>query len=862
MQSNEIRQKFIEYFKENQHTWVPGSSLIPPNDPTLLFTNAGMVQFKEVFLGSEQRHYTQAVTVQPCLRAGGKHNDLDNVGYTARHHTFFEMLGNFSFGGYFKREAIQYGWDFLTKILGLPAERLWITVFKDDQESADIWLKEVGINAKRFSYCGEADNFWSMGETGPCGPCTEIFYDHGDNVEGGTPGSPDQEGDRYVEIWNLVFMQYNRDSDGRLSNLSRPSVDTGMGLERISAVMQGVVSNYDTDIFKPLMGAIATVLGIKNEGQIGLKVIADHLRAAVFLMADDVLPSNEGRGYVLRRIVRRALRFGYQFGTEEPFLFRSVDALVKQMAEAYPQLRKKQAHIEASLQQEEGQFAGTVKHGIQLLKKAIATLDGDTLSGKIAFQLYDTYGFPLDLTRDLLVEQGLDVDEVGFEACMQSQRARSKQAQAFSVDYSAQVFNLPATEFVGYSQSQTTSLVLAVMQGGQQIEQLTAGQEADIVLDVTPFYAESGGQVGDTGQISGDGRKFSIVDTQKYGEVIVHRGRLISGTLSVGDTVQMAIDERRRTEIRRHHSATHLLHAALREVLGNQVVQKGSLVTSDRLRFDFSYPKQLSADQLEAVEAAVNQAVRQNDEVETDIISPDEAKARGAMSLFGEKYGEQVRVLTMGAFSCELCGGTHVDRTGDIGLIKVLSESSIATGIRRLEAVVGESALLWMQQKQADWQATANLLNVGSAKIADKVAMLQEQLKEKDKQIERLIQLEAKQKAEGLLTQSQKLGELNVIVQTVEGMNAKGLRAMAELLKARMANGVIVLACYLDGKLNLVSASSSKGVHAGELLSELAEKVGGKAGGRPDMAQGGGSDASQLNDAMLQVFERLQQRSQ
>ena len=724
MTSNELRQAFLEYFRDKQHEVVASSPLVPGNDPTLLFTNAGMVQFKDVFLGTEKRSYIRAATSQRCVRAGGKHNDLENVGYTARHHTFFEMLGNFSFGDYFKRDAIQYAWDFLTETLGLAPERLWVTVYEDDDEAADIWLKEMKIDPERFSRLGEKDNYWSMGDTGPCGPCSEIFYDHGADVAGGPPGSPDEDGDRYVEIWNLVFMQFDRSSGGVMTPLPKPSVDTGMGLERIAAVMQGVHTNYDIDLFKNLINAVASTLGVKSDGSNSLNVIADHIRACSFLICDGVLPGNEGRGYVLRRIIRRASRHGKKLGANDAFFYKLVAPLAREMGDAYPELAKGQAHIEKVLEKEEKRFAETLDQGMEILESAIAGLKGTEIPGDVAFKLYDTYGFPVDLTADIARERGLSVDQSGFEAAMSGQRDRARAASKFSAASGDAIATDAESEFLGYEGTDGSSKIVALFKDGVAVDKLANGDDGAVVLSATPFYAESGGQIGDAGLLASEAKIFNVADTQRSGKAIVHFGLVEEGDLKLGDDVEAIVDAERRQATRLNHSATHLMHAALRSVLGDHVQQKGSLVTPDKLRFDFSHLEGVTNDELQAIEDIVNEQVRLNVAAHTDVMSYDDAIESGAVALFGEKYGDKVRVLNFGDFSVELCGGTHVDRSGDIGIFKITSEGGVASGVRRIEAVTGKGALEWVDQQQKSLQEIAAVLKSQPDQIGNKVEQL------------------------------------------------------------------------------------------------------------------------------------------
>jgi len=863
--SADLRTAFLEYFRERGHEVVPSSPLVPANDPTLLFTNAGMVQFKEVFLGQEKRPYSRATSSQRCVRAGGKHNDLENVGYTARHHTFFEMLGNFSFGDYFKREAIQYAWELLTEVLKLPADKLWVTVYKDDDEAADIWLREIKVDPARFTRIGdkpggkkyESDNFWSMGDTGPCGPCTEIFYDHGAEVPGGPPGSPDEDGDRYIEIWNLVFMQYDRDKSGKLNPLPKPSVDTGMGLERLAAVMQGVHSNYEIDLFRNLIQAAAKVTGCKDLNDNSLKVIADHIRSCSFLIVDGVMPSNEGRGYVLRRIIRRAIRHGHKLGAPESFFHQLVAPLASEMGEAYPELAKNQALVERVLKQEEERFAETLDQGMQILEQAIAKLKGKVIPGETIFKLYDTFGFPVDLTNDIARERNLKLDMAGFDKAMQAQRERARSASQFTADYGAAVDIEGETEFTGYEHLAGPSTVQAIYQNGQAVEQLGNGEAGMLVLDRTPFYAESGGQVGDTGLLQSDGGKFNVEDTRKQaGKVFLHFGKVTEGTIKTGDQVEASVDAEKRRATAYNHSATHLLHAALRQVLGEHVSQKGSLVDADRLRFDFSHFEPLSQEQLQTIENLVNEQIRQNHPVETSVMSPDEAVAAGALALFGEKYGDAVRVLRMGDFSMELCGGTHVNRTGDIGLFKIISEGGVAAGVRRIEAVTGQNALDWVDQNEARLDDVAELVKGSRDNLNDKVRQLVDRNRSLEKELEQLKAKLASSQGSDLASQAQEINGLKVLAARLDGADPKSLRDTVDQLKNKLGSSAIVLATVSGDKVSLVagvSKDSTDKLKAGELVNMVAQQVGGKGGGRPDMAQAGGTQPESLEAALASV---------
>ena len=858
----QIRQSYLDFFHSKGHQVVASSSLVPENDPTLLFTNAGMNQFKNVFLGLEKRPYTRATTAQRCVRAGGKHNDLENVGYTARHHTFFEMLGNFSFGDYFKQDAIHYGWEFLTspQWLGLPKERLWVTVYETDDEAYNIWHKEIGIPAERIIRIGDnkgapyaSDNFWQMGDTGPCGPCTEIFYDHGDHIWGGPPGSPEEDGDRYIEIWNIVFMQFNRHADGTMEKLPKPSVDTGMGLERISAVLQHVNSNYDIDIFKTLIAKVAELTGEKDLANKSLRVIADHIRSCAYLIADGVVPSNEGRGYVLRRIIRRAVRHGHLLGATETFFYKLVPTLIDVMAEAGEEVKKHQASVEKFLRLEEEQFARTLERGLTLLDEALANVKENILSGEVAFKLYDTYGFPLDLTADVCRERGIAIDEEGFEREMELQRVRAQSASQFGMDYNSVIRVDGTTRFEGYTESETLAKVTALFHEGNPVESISAGQSAVVILDNTPFYAESGGQIGDIGRLEGNGFCFDVKDTQKYGQVFGHIGELTQGSLSVGQSVNAVVDDVRRQRISLNHSATHLLHAALRQVLGEHVAQKGSLVSDTLLRFDFAQHEAISKAQLAEVERIVNQQVRANNPIQTDIMALEAAKAKGAMALFGEKYSEQVRVLTMGDFSIELCGGIHAKRTGDIGLFKIVTETAVAAGIRRIEAITGETAIEWLQHQQTLLNQSAELLKSDVNSVTDKISLLQDKCKKVEKELQTLKEKAALQAGNDLAKSAVEINGVSVIVQQLDGIEAKSLRAMVDSLKNQLGSAVVVFASALDEKVNLivgVTQDLTAKVKAGELVNLMAQQVGGKGGGRPDMAMAGGTEPQNINKAL------------
>ncbi|HBH9045780.1 TPA: alanine--tRNA ligase [Escherichia coli] len=861
----EIRQAFLDFFHSKGHQVVASSSLVPHNDPTLLFTNAGMNQFKDVFLGLDKRNYSRATTSQRCVRAGGKHNDLENVGYTARHHTFFEMLGNFSFGDYFKHDAIQFAWELLTseKWFALPKERLWVTVYESDDEAYEIWEKEVGIPRERIIRIGDnkgapyaSDNFWQMGDTGPCGPCTEIFYDHGDHIWGGPPGSPEEDGDRYIEIWNIVFMQFNRQADGTMEPLPKPSVDTGMGLERIAAVLQHVNSNYDIDLFRTLIQAIAKVTGATDLSNKSLRVIADHIRSCAFLIADGVMPSNENRGYVLRRIIRRAVRHGNMLGAKETFFYKLVGPLIDVMGSAGEDLKRQQAQVEQVLKTEEEQFARTLERGLALLDEELAKLSGDTLDGETAFRLYDTYGFPVDLTADVCRERNIKVDEAGFEAAMEEQRRRAREASGFGADYNAMIRVDSASEFKGYDHLELNGKVTALFVDGKAVDAINAGQEAVVVLDQTPFYAESGGQVGDKGELKGANFSFAVEDTQKYGQAIGHIGKLATGSLKVGDAVQADVDEARRARIRLNHSATHLMHAALRQVLGTHVSQKGSLVNDKVLRFDFSHNEAMKPEEIRAVEDLVNAQIRRNLPIETNIMDLEAAKAKGAMALFGEKYDERVRVLSMGDFSTELCGGTHASRTGDIGLFRIISESGTAAGVRRIEAVTGEGAIATVHADSDRLSEVAHLLKGDSNNLADKVRSVLERTRQLEKELQQLKEQAAAQESANLSSKAIDVNGVKLLVSELSGVEPKMLRTMVDDLKNQLGSTIIVLATVAEGKVSLIAGVSkdvTDRVKAGELIGMVAQQVGGKGGGRPDMAQAGGTDAAALPAALASV---------
>lgn len=861
MTSAEIREAFLAFFAAKGHQRVPSASLIPGNDPTLLFTNAGMVPFKDVFLGDEQRDYTRAVSAQRCIRAGGKHNDLENVGYTARHHTFFEMLGNFSFGDYFKKEAIEFAWEFLTGKLQIPASKLWVTVYTEDDEAYDLWANHIGVPTDRISRIGAKDNFWSMGDTGPCGPCSEIFYDHGDDVWGGPPGTPEEDGDRYIEIWNLVFMQYNRQADGTLLPLPKPSVDTGMGLERIAAVMQHVHSNYEIDLFKALIHDTAEIIGTTDTSSQSLRVIADHIRSCSFLIADGVQPSNEGRGYVLRRIIRRAVRHGSMLGAEGTFFYRLVASLVQQMGDAYPELRSKQRIIEDALRREEEQFRKTLERGLAMLQDAIANLDGTVLPGDVVFKLYDTYGFPMDLTADIAREKELTIDEDGFQAAMDQQRQRAQQASSFGVDYNQRLKSSAHTEFSGYANDSDVATIVELFVDGESVTELAAGQKGIVVLSRTPFYAESGGQVGDIGKLTSQGIEFQVTDTQLIGKAIAHHGQA-TGKLTVGDTVSAQIDSERRESIKRNHTATHLLHAALRNVLGEHVVQKGSLVTAERLRFDFSHYEAVTAQQLDIIERQINEEILKNHPVEAQIMPIEQAQQAGAMALFGEKYDDDVRVLTIGAYSMELCGGTHVQRTGDIGVVRIVSEAGIASGVRRIEAVSGTGAVLFNLQQQQQLRQVAELLKTDSTHVGERLQQQLERSRQLERTIDELNQKLAAHAGSSLVDNALTIHGTRVIIAEVANIEAKALRNMVDDLKNQLQSGVVVLGLASDGKVSLivgVTKDLTARVRAGDVVNVAAEKVGGKGGGRPDLAQAGGSDVKALPEALATAQAKLEE---
>jgi len=856
MTSSEIRASFLEFFRKNGHTVLPSSSLVPGTDPTLLFTNAGMVQFKDVFLGKETRDYSRAATSQRCLRAGGKHNDLENVGYTARHHTFFEMLGNFSFGDYFKREAIHFAWNFVTGTLGIPKERLWVTIFRDDDEAERIWTEEIGIDPTRCTRLGEKSNFWQMGETGPCGPCSEIFYDHGAEVAGGPPGSPDEDGDRYVEIWNLVFMQYDRSADGVLTPLPKPSVDTGMGLERVAAVMQGVHSNYDIDLFKALIHAAAAVTGTDDLQSSSLRVIADHIRATTFLIIDGVVPSNEGRGYVLRRIIRRAIRHGYKLGQIQPFFHQLVPTLVREMGGYFTELVSGETRAIEILSQEEGRFAETLARGMALLDAEAAKLASNVIPGETVFKLYDTYGFPADLTADVARERGLSIDQAGFDAAMEAQRARAQAASKFGADLRDTIKLDGKTSFSGYERLADEGVVTGLIVSGELVPVVTEGQAAQVVLDHTPFYAESGGQTGDAGILISGRAKFVVTDTLKVSGSHAHIGRLESGELRLGDRLEARVDAKRRAAVALNHSATHLLHAALRQVLGKHVQQKGSLVAPDRLRFDFSHGQAVTPAELRHVEQLVNDEIRHNVAAETRLMAFDDAVAAGAMALFGEKYESQVRVLSLGDFSVELCGGTHVSRAGDIGLFKIVSEGGVAAGVRRIEAVTGQAAYEWIVQTEQLLRDVASMVRGGRDDVESKVRELIERSRRLEKEVQQLKAKLASGQGGDLSAQAKDVGGIKVLAAKIIDADAKSLRAAVDDLKTKLGSSVIVLASVQDGKVVLVAGVSADllgRLKAGDIVGAVAAQVGGKGGGRADFAQAGGTQPENLDPALAAV---------
>ncbi len=854
--SSELRSAFLNFFKENGHQIVPSSPLVPANDPTLLFTNAGMVQFKDVFLGKETLKYARATSSQRCVRAGGKHNDLENVGYTARHHTFFEMLGNFSFGDYFKSEAIHYAWEFLTKVVGLPEEKLWVTVFEEDNEAADIWLNEIKVDPSKLARIGAKDNFWSMGDTGPCGPCTEIFYDHGEKVHGGPPGTPEEDGDRYVEIWNLVFMQYDRDKKGNLNPLPKPSVDTGMGLERLAAIMQGVTNNYDTDLFTGIINTAATLAKVKDTANPSLRVIADHIRSCSFMIVDGVIPSNEGRGYVLRRIIRRAARHGNKLGLTEPFFYKLVQPLVDNMGSAYAELVDAQQRIEKVLETEEQRFNETLQQGMRILQDDIKSLSGNTISGETVFKLYDTYGFPADLTADVAREQSLKIDESGFQKQMEAQRERGRQASRFDVDYDASIEVHTHSQFTGYEHIEGEAVVKEIFVNNESVNSINEGESGLVILDKTPFYAESGGQVGDQGLLKNMQATFKVVDTQKQSNAHAHIGKQLAGVLKVGDKINTLADAANRQAIVLNHSATHLMHAALRKVLGKHVQQKGSLVASDRLRFDFSHDAPINEQQLQEIEDMVNQQIRLNTVAAANTMSKDAALEAGAMALFGEKYGDEVRVLSIGDFSVELCGGTHVSRAGDIGIFKIISEAGIASGIRRIEAVTGEGALLWIKNNENQLASIADAVKASKSEAKEKVSQLVERNRMLEKELNQLKAKLATQAGSDLASSAIEIDGMKVLAHKIEGADPKSLRDTLDQLKNKLGSAAIVLGTSKGDKVSLIAGvtkDQTSRIKAGDLVNAVAMQVGGKGGGRPDMAQAGGTDPAALDAALQSV---------
>lgn len=866
--TSDIRNAFLDYFAGKDHEIVPSSPLVPHNDPTLLFTNAGMVQFKDAFTGKEKRANNRAVSSQRCVRAGGKHNDLENVGYTARHHTFFEMLGNFSFGDYFKHDAIAFAWEFLTVILKIPQEKLWVTVFDDDDEAAQIWINDIGISPDRISRCGEKDNFWSMGPTGPCGPCTEIFYDHGPEVAGGPPGTPEEDGDRFIEIWNLVFTQFDRDESGTLNPLPKPSVDTGMGLERIAAVMQGVCNNYDIDLFQQMIKAIRDLSACGDNELTSQRVIADHIRSCAFIISDGVMPSNEGRGYVLRRIIRRAIRHGHKLGLTDTFFYKLVAPLAEVMGDAYPELRSAQANIEKVLKQEEDRFATTLDQGLKILEQAISDIKDNVIPGEIVFQLYDTYGFPFDLTNDIARERGLTLDQAGFEAAMNEQRERARAASQFAggKDPSslASIDTADCTDFSfsGYASLMGNVIVRAIYVDGQKVDQISAGDTAVMLLDQSPFYAESGGQVGDIGALKAKEGVFSIEDTRKQDNVHVHIGTMKMGQISVGDTVEAQVDSAKRQATERNHSATHLLHAALRAVLGEHVLQKGSLVNADRLRFDFSHSEAVTNEELQQIEQLVNREIRANNAVETKLMSMDDAKQAGAMALFGEKYDSEVRVLSMGEFSIELCGGTHVNRTGDIGLFKIISESGIASGVRRIEAMTGDAAVNYIGETEKNLIAAAQLLKASPEKLHDRIEQLLQKNRQQEKELQTLKGQIASQKGSNLTDEAVEVAGVKILAAKLDGADVNTLRDTVDQLKNKLGTAAVILASVEQGKVKLIAGvtkDATDRIQAGKLVNHVAQQVDGKGGGRPDMAQAGGNNPANLDAALKSVQAWCQQ---
>ncbi len=862
--SAELREKFLTFFEKKGHEIVPSSPVVPANDPTLLFTAAGMVQFKDLFLGEEKRSYSRATTSQRCIRAGGKHNDLENVGYTARHHTFFEMLGNFSFGDYFKREAIQYAWEFLTEEIGLPAEKLWVTVYEEDDEAEDIWLKEMKVDPERFGRIGAKDNFWQMGDTGPCGPCSEIFYDHGEHIAGGPPGSPDEDGDRYIEIWNLVFMQYDRSEDGTLTPLPKPSVDTGMGLERLAAILQNVHNNYDIDLFKSLILKASQLTGVEDLENKSLRVIADHIRSCAFMIVDGVLPSNEGRGYVLRRIIRRASRHGHQLGCDEPFFFQLVDTLAQQMGEAYPELEKAKAHVSKVLLKEEQRFAETLENGMKILRDAIKSMQGKVIDGDTVFKLYDTYGFPVDLTADVAREQDLEVDYDGFDKAMSEQKKRARESSQFVVSGDGlQLDNVSETDFKGYDATSYPAKIIGILQDGKPAEEVNTGDKAMIILDNTPFYGESGGQVGDSGELIADNAVFTVVDTQKKKGVFLHIGQMKSGSLKPGSAIDAQIDEKRRQAIKLNHSATHLMHEELRVILGDHVQQKGSLVDDQKLRFDFSHFQPLTANEIRQIEDRVNAQIRLNKETTAQLMSIDDAKKTGAMMLFGEKYGETVRVLSIGSESVELCGGTHVARAGDIGLFKIVMETGVAAGVRRIEAVTGELALKRFYEDEHHLEQLAHIMKTGRDDVLHKVEQMQQNQRKLEKELEQLKANLASQAGGDLASEAVDVKGINVLAAILEGADVKTLRDTVDQLKNKLGQAAIVLASIQGDKITMIAGVTKQEtakIRAGDLVNAVAQQCGGKGGGRPDMAQAGGNLPENLPAALNSVVQWVENK--
>ena len=855
--SNDIRQSFLDFFKSKDHEIVPSSSLVPANDPTLLFTNAGMVQFKDVFLGRESRPYKRAASSQRCVRAGGKHNDLENVGYTARHHTFFEMLGNFSFGDYFKQDAITYAWEYLTVVLKIPESKLWITVFEDDEEAANIWLKEIGVSSKQFTRCGEKDNFWSAGDTGPCGPCSEIFYDHGEDIPGGPPGSKDADLDRYVEIWNLVFTQFNRGSDGSLTPIPHPSVDTGMGLERVTAVMQGVNNNFEIESFEKIIKKIKTLCGNKKIDLTSSRVVADHIRSCSFLLADGVIPSNEGRGYVLRRIIRRAIRHGNKLGFKKPFFHQLVEVLEEEMGDAYPELSKTRSNIESMLLSEEERFAETLDQGLKILDEVITKTKGDVIHGEDVFRLYDTYGFPVDLTADIAREKNMKVDMKGFNKAMAGQRKRARAASKFDIDVSINTDSNLVSAFTGYERLEQKTTIIGLYQDGRNVKELNEGDVGGVILLETPFYAQSGGQVGDKGELFAGDVFFEVEDTKKQGQSHIHLGILRTGTFKVGDVVRASVDQKIRTDVARNHSATHLLHAALRKMLGDHVVQKGSLVESNRLRFDFSHNESLTYDQLKEIEQLVNSKILENNETQIQVMPLEKAKLSGAISLFGEKYEDTVRVLNIGGeFSCELCGGTHVERSGDIGVFKIISESGIASGVRRIEAITGLEAFVWIENMEAKLQRMAESLKSNVETVDSKLNLQLEKTRKLEKELLQLRGKLASNAGLNLLEETTVIDDISIVAKSIDTADPKSLRDAVDQLKNKLGTAVLILATVNESKVSLVAGvtdDTTNRIKAGDLVNFVAEQVGGRGGGRPDMAQAGGDDPKKLESALAKV---------